>query len=248
MKICFRPTFPIRFITFIAMAWVALLGLSNLAVAQTTEHDASFDELVELGFKPLFNGKDLSGWRNPYDFGESTVEEGQILLKSNKKFFLVTEKEYEDFIVVVDIKLPTGQANSGVMFRCHVEPNRVYGYQAETDGSDRRWSGGLYDEGRREWIWPSKTGRSKPEFLKHEEESQAYFAKPEIRDALKREDWNRFVIECRGDHLKISVNGTLITDLHDSVDAKGYIAIQHHGEAGQVYRFQNLLIKELPKE
>jgi len=145
------------------------------------------EQLKEQGFVPLFNGKDLDGWRNPYDHGTAEIVDGKIHLTASKKFFLVTEKKYSDFRVVVDIKLPEGKANSGVMFRCHVEPNKAYGYQAECDGSDRCWSAGLYDEGRRGWVWPSKKGRTKvEEFLKYEAESQAHFAKPEIRNALNR--------------------------------------------------------------
>lgn len=204
-------------------------------------------QLKSDGFVPLFNGKNLDGWRNPYDFGDANVVDGEIHLLANKKFFLVTEKQYSNFKVVIDIHLPEGQANSGVMFRCHAEPNKAYGYQAECDGSDRCWSGGLYDEGRRGWVWPSKTGRTKVEkFLEYEEESQAFFAKPEIKGALDRNGWNRYEVECDGDHIVIHLNGIKITDLKDTTDAKGYIAIQHHGEEGQTYRFRNLMIKELP--
>lgn len=210
---------------------------------------ATPDELRTAGFRPLFNGENLDGWRNPYSYGEAKVVDGEIHLTADKKFFLVTEKEFADFELVAEIHLPDGPANSGVMFRAHVEPNKVYGYQAECDGSDRRWSAGLYDEGRRAWVWPSKSGRTKnEEFLKYEEESQAHFKKPEIRDALKRNGWNRYVITCRGDHLQIELNGVAVTDLHDSLDAKGYIGIQHHGEKGQTYRFRNILIKELKSE
>lgn len=205
------------------------------------------EQLKADGFTSLFNGKDLDGWRNPYDHGESKVVDGEIHLLADKKFFLVTEKEYSNFKVVIDIHLPEGNANSGVMFRCHVEPNRAYGYQAECDGSDRCWSGGLYDEGRRGWVWPSKKGRTKEKkFLEYEEESQAFFAKPEIKGALKRNGWNRYEVECVGDHIVVHLNGIKITDLKDSTDAKGFIAIQHHGEKGQTYRFRNLMIKELP--
>jgi hypothetical protein len=132
------------------------------------------------------------------------------------------------------------------MFRCHVEPNRVFGYQAEVDGSERNWSGGLYDEGRREWIWPSQSGRTKvPEFLKYEKESQEFFKKRGVAGAFKRNDWNKYRIRCEGDSIKIEVNGVQITDIHDDVDTEGPIGIQHHGEKGAVYRFRNLRIREL---
>jgi len=139
---------------------------------------------------PLFNGKDTAGWKNPYSWGEVSVVDGEIHLRADKNFFLVTEKAYADFEFEAEVKLPEGQANSGFMFRCHVEKDRVFGYQAEVDGSDRRWSGGLYDEGRRHWQWPPKTGDRVAE-------GKAHFAKPEISGALKRNDWNAYRIICK---------------------------------------------------
>lgn len=217
------------------------------STSATAAEVKSVEQLKADGFVRLFNGKNLDGWRNPYGHGEAKVVDGEIHLQADKKFFLVTEKEFSNFQVIIDIHLPEGPANSGVMFRCHAEPNKAYGYQAECDGSDRCWSGGLYDEGRRGWVWPSKKGRTKvQEFLKYEQESQDFFKKPEIKGALKRNGWNRYDVKCVGDHITIHLNGIKITDLKDSTDAKGFIAIQHHGEKGQTYRFRNLMIKELP--
>lgn len=198
------------------------------------------------GWKPLFNGKNLEGWNNPYSWGKFQMVDGEVHLTADKKFFLVTDKKYSDFILEGEILLPAGKANSGFMFRCHAEKDKVYGYQAEVDGSDRCWSGGLYDEGRRGWLWPSKAGRTKEESaLKHEKSSQEFMAKPEIKNALKRDEWNTYRVTCKGDHIRIEVNGVLVTDYHDSTDAEGYIGIQHHGEKGQTYKFRNLRIKEL---
>ncbi len=222
---------------------ITTLSLSLLGTAVAEEKGAAKSESETIA---LFDGKTLNGWKNPFDYGDAKVVDGEIHLLSDKKFFLVTEEPFDDFEVSVDIHLPEGPANSGVMFRAHVEPNKVFGYQAECDGSERRWSGGLYDEGRRQWIWPSQKGRTKVEkFLAYEKESQAHFAKPEIKGALKRNDWNTYKITCKGDHIKIEVNGVVITDLHDDTDASGPIGIQHHGEKGQTYRFRNISLKKL---
>ena len=197
-------------------------------------------------WKPLFNGQDLTGWHNPYEWGEAEVVDAEIHLTASRKFFLVTEKKYGDFILEGEILLPEGKANSGFMFRCHVEKNKVFGYQAEVDGSDRRWSGGLYDEGRRGWLWPSQTGRTKEKSaLEHEARSKEHFAKDAVRNALKRNDWNTYRITCRGNQLTIQVNGVTTTEYKDDTDASGFIGIQHHGEKGQTYRFRNLRIQEL---
>nr|WP_146458544.1 family 16 glycoside hydrolase [Rubripirellula tenax] len=206
--------------------------------------------MVSRGYTPLFNGKDLGGWRNPYPYGEAKVVGGEIHLLADQKFFLVTDKKYADFRVSVEIHLPEGDANSGVMFRCHVDDDaakKVYGYQAECDGSDRRWSGGFYDESRRGWIWPSTKGRSEDQFLNHEQESKASFAEPAVANALNRNGWNRYVVTCVKDVITIELNGVQTVRFRDATDASGFIGIQHHGEKGQTYRFRNLFIKELPQ-
>ena len=201
------------------------------------------EKLRNAGWEVLFNGKDLTGWRNPYSYGNAVVKSGEIHLSAEKKFFLVTEKTYKDFRLQVEIKLPEGKANSGVMFRAHVEPGKVFGYQAECDGSDRRWSGGLYDEGRSIWVWPSLKGKSEEEFLVHSEKSLAHMAKPEVAGALKRNDWNKYEISCRGDRIAIKINNVAITNIRDKMDAEGFIGIQHHGEKGAVYKFRNIYLK-----
>jgi alpha-L-rhamnosidase len=230
---------------------VSLVLLCSLGWAQESQQDDRFLAMKSLGYTPLFNGRDLTGWRNPYSYGQAKVVDGEIHLLANDKFFLVTEKKYSDFRLSVDIHLPEGESNSGVMFRCHVDEDapqkKVYGYQAECDGSDRRWSGGLYDEGRRGWIWPSTKGRSETVFLEHEKESKAAFAQPAIFGALHRNGWNRYVVTCIQDRISIELNGVATVAFRDTMDASGYIGIQHHGEDGQTYRFRNLFIKELPQ-
>ncbi len=249
----------IRFLFFLAMA--TLPGFTDAAQKPSIEGilkptvasngKAGFDALLSRGYTPLFNGTDLSGWRNPYSHGEAKVVDDEIHLLADQKFFLVTEKKFSDFRLSVEIHLPEGKANSGVMFRCHVDDDapkkKVYGYQAECDGSDRRWSGGLYDEGRRKWIWPSTEKRSTEQFARHKAESQALFAQPNIANALNRNGWNRFEITCLQDLITIEVNGVRTVRLRDATDANGYIGIQHHGEKGQTYRFRNIFIKHLPE-
>ncbi len=179
--------------------------------------------------KPLFDGKTLDGWHNPYDWGEAWVEDGAIALRANKKFFLVADGEYGDFTLELEVMLPPeGKSNSGVMFRSHVQKNKVFGYQAECDPSERAWTGGLYDEGRRGWLYPQKDQRGQIELF------QAPLG-----------EWIQYKIIAKGDRLRIFINGKKITDYRDDTDAKGYIAVQHHGEDGQIYRFRNIRITEM---
>jgi len=195
----------------------------------------------------MFNGKDLAGWHNPYQRGKAAIVDGEIHLTSpGGKWFFATEKTFKDFIFEAEVKMPDdeGYSNSGFMFRCHVAPNKVYGYQAEVDTQARRWSGGLYDEGRRSWVHPQKKNYKPSVELKQNLSPE--WGEDKL-NALKRHDWNKYRIECRGDEIKIFVNGVLTTHLIDSTDAEGHIALQHHGEKGKLYRFRNVRIHEILK-
>lgn len=214
------------FLTLISAATLSLTAFGEEAPSASKEAS---------DWTPLFDGKTTEGWKNPYKWGEVKVVGGELHLTANKKFFLVTEKIYSDFVFEGEILLPKGKANSGFMFRANVKPNKVFGYQSEVDGSDRNWSGGLYDEGRRAWFISPKRG---------DKESEAAFRK-RAGDTFKRNEWNTYRITCKGDHIKIEVNGVTTTDVKDATDAKGVIGIQHHGEKGQTYKFKNLRIKEL---
>ena len=195
---------------------------------------ASVGETSQESWTPLFDGQTLTGWTNPYTRGKAWVEDGQILLQADKKFFLATEKQYRDFVFEGEMKVPEGKANSGFMFRCHVQPNKVFGYQAEVDPSARQWSGGLYDEGRRGWLVPAqKDANSAKAFVQR------------TKGAFDRDGWNRYRIHCVGPNIRIYLNDVLTVDTVDTMDREGYLAIQHHGEQGQIYRFRNLRIREL---
>lgn len=208
-----------------------LAAMAALALFPVHAADKTAD-----GFTPLFDGKTLTGWKNPYTWGKAEVVNGEIHLTADKKFFLVTEKTYGDFIFEGEVLLPKGKANSGFMFRAHVEPNKVFGYQAEVDGDPKRmWSGGLYDEGRRMWF-------ASP--IKGDAASEAAF-KQRAGNTFKIDGWNTYRITCIGKKIKIEVNGVTTTEIEDDKDASGAIGIQHHGEKGQTYKFRNLRIKEL---
>jgi hypothetical protein len=187
-------------------------------------------------WQSLFDGEALDDWRNPYDWGETQVVDDEIRLRSDEKFFLVTDTTFRDFVFEGEVKVPDRESNSGFMFRANVEPNRVSGYQAEVDPSDRAFSGGLYDEARRGWLHPQEGTSSGEEFRKT------------VGQAFQPDEWNRYRIRAEGDSLEIWVNGERTTAYRDSRDREGVIGIQHHGEDGKVYRFRDLRVKRLVGE
>ncbi len=219
-----------RFRLLLTVLLIAALGLPACGPSGS---EAPPDATAS-GWTPLFDGATLDGWTNPYDWGEAWVEDSTIHLRADEKFFLVTDTTFRDFVFEGAVRLPDRESNSGFMFRANVEPNRVYGYQAEVDPTDRAWSGGLYDEGRRGWIHPA-AGDSAA--------GQAFRGGP--GQAVNPGQWNTYRIRAVNDSLTIWVNGTMTTALRDTTDRRGVIGIQHHGEDGKIYRFRDLRIRHL---
>ncbi|MCI0498379.1 MAG: DUF1080 domain-containing protein [Planctomycetales bacterium] len=185
----------------------------------------------------------LSNWENPYEWGKAELKDGVVSLTSEKgKWFLLTKKEYANFVFEAEVKMPVNKGNSGFMFRCQKEKNRAWGYQAEVDPSDRKWSGGFYDEGRRAWfVCPNQDNAASE---KERDLSIAEF-RSRAGECYKQGQWNKYRIVCVGSHIQIYVNNILTADVHDEMDLSGHLAIQHHGERGLTYQFRNLRVRDL---
>jgi hypothetical protein len=199
---------------------------------------------AEEGFTPLFNGKDLTGWKKVNGNGEFRVE-GDCIVgfgeNVKKNTFLRTEKTYGDFDFRFEMKFDTLEGNSGMMFRGLQKPGedgRVNGYQCEHDnGKDRAWTAGLYDEARRGWLFPNKANK----------EQCAAFTK-QGSEIIKWEDWNEIRILCEGKHIQIWMNGEPRVDFTDEgkeFTPEGFFGLQVHAGKACKVRWRNLRIKEL---
>ena len=109
--------------------------------------------------KPLFNGKDFTGWKQLNGKARYTIDKGEIVgttVFGEANSFLATEEQYGDFILEFEFTVDSTM-NSGVQFRSESKPEyqngRVHGYQFEIDPSKRAWTGGIYDEARRDWLY-----------------------------------------------------------------------------------------------
>ncbi len=91
---------------------------------------------------PIFDGKSLKGWKTLGGGADYKVIDGAIVGSSRPgvpNSFLVTEKNYGDFILELDVRQDVGPTNSGVQFRSlstpEFENGRVHGYQTDIDPS-----------------------------------------------------------------------------------------------------------------
>lgn len=188
----------------------------------------------------LFNGKNLSGWEQKGGRAVYKVEHGEIVgttVRDTPNSFLCTRQHYGDFILELEFKVDP-QLNSGIQIRSNsfeeYNGGQVHGYQIEIDPSDRAWTGGIYDEGRRGWLATLENN-------------------PEAQKALKPGDWNHLRVEAVGNTFKTWLNGVPAAHLNDTMTRAGFIALQVHGigsdasKEGIEVRWRNIrLISESP--
>jgi len=227
-----------------------------LAVICTAGIDAFADH--HKGGAALFDGKTLNGWEQKGGKAKYTVEDGAIVGRSvpnTTNSFLCTKKHYANFILEYEYKCDK-ELNSGVQIRSQVyekdtvvqigkkkktmKAGRVHGYQVEIDPNkpDRMWSGGIYDEGRRGWLYPGANGGDAKKFT--EAGKKAY----------KPGEWNKVKVHAEGNHIRTWLNGVARTDMKDDMTPKGLIGLQVHGVGKKTetltVRWRNLTIKVLP--
>lgn len=184
---------------------------------------------------PLFNGRDLTGWKQVQGNAPYAIVDGAIVGTStagSPNSFLATEQTYGDFILEMEIKQDGGPANGGVQFRSAKgtgEKDVVFGYQFEIDPSERGWTGGIYDEARNGWLYPGTLN-------------------PTAHDLYQFGRWNLIRIEAIGDTLRTWVNGWPVAHVVDATTASGFIALQIHSineaaDAGRRTWWRNIRIQ-----
>lgn len=186
-------------------------------------------------WKSLFNGKDLNGWEQLNGKAKYRVENGEIIgttVPKEPNSFMATKEKYGDFILELEL-LVDNSMNSGIQIRslstADYQNGRVHGYQVEVDPSARAWSGGVYDEARRGWLYPLNIN-------------------PKGQTAFKKSEWNKYRIECIGTSIRTWVNGVPTANVVDAMTLKGFIALQVHGiygdqKPGTEIRWRNIRIQ-----
>ena len=193
---------------------------------------------TEPGFKPLFNGKNLDGWKLVRGQGPGYVVEGdRIVCPSDGGGNLFTEKEYANFVLRLEFKLSPG-GNNGIGLRAPLEGDAAYqGMEIQVlddpapqykDIKPAQHSGSIY------LVFAAKQGLLKP-----------------------TGEWNSYEITANGRHVSIKLNQTMIVDADLDTMKDPEILKAHPGLARKTghigflghrshVEFRNVRIKELP--
>ena len=170
---------------------------------------------------PLFDGKTLKGWEQKGGKAPYAVAGNEIVgtcVGDTPNSFLCTQQQYGDFILELELAVD-GNMNSGIQIRSNTRSNDgkevVFGPQIEVDPSARAWSGGVYDEQRREWLYIPNIN-------------------PEGKKAFRTAGaWNKYRIEAIGNTIRTWVNDVPVAYLIDTIVEKGFIALQVHASSNK---------------
>ncbi len=200
-------------------------------------------------FVPLFNGKDLTGWKGATD--NYTVVDGTIQCLAGKGGTLVSEKTYSDYVMRADFLLPPG-GNNGLVMR--------YPSQAEIDAmpKDKRSDDGAYVAMTELQVLDD--GHPKYKSLDpRQAHGSAYGIAPAKRGFLRPTgQWNHEVVTVSGSTIVVELNGTRILDAdvskvteymanspHPGKDRKsGHVGFAGHNDPVQ---FRNVDIRSITK-
>jgi hypothetical protein len=223
-----------------------ILALAALLTIGLTSVRAQDD-----GFKPLFNGKDLTGWHNVNGApGTFFVKDDMIITTGKPTGYLRTDKQYENFIAEFEwFHVPNSKGevgNSGFFVWCDPIPAVGTGYtrgievqvlvnlewkDKKTGKSTATSQGDLFS------IWGATCEPDRPHPLGWKR------AIPSENRAKGEREWNHYRVEANDGVIKLAVNGKFVSMVSKCNPRKGYLGLEAEGSE---CRFKNLKIKELP--
>jgi hypothetical protein len=231
---------------------LASITLATLAFAATAADDTA------SGFTPLFNGRDFTGWKiwlRDADNAQTktfTVKDGEIHVTGRPNGYMITEKEYGDYVFRVQWRFPGAPGNSGVFV--HVSgPDKIWPKSVEAqlqsgragdfwlvDGFKMNVDAKQQDPGQARHF-----ARLGDKFVKDAEKSKPGRDRYNIVGNKVEKpvgEWNQYEITCKGDTVKLVVNGQHVNEGTSAEATKGKILLQSEGAP---IVFRNVEIKML---
>nr|WP_303652909.1 DUF1080 domain-containing protein [Paludisphaera mucosa] len=181
------------------------IKIREIAPAEANAYLAKLDTAVG-GFVELFDGKDLAGWKGPVDNYE--VVDGAIRCKPEHGGTIYYDKEYGDFVALVEFRLPPG-GNNGLAIRYPGQGDAAYQGMTELQ---------VLDDGH------EKYGKLDP----RQAHGSAYGQVAAQRGYLRPVgEWNYEKVTVKGPKIQVELNGTTILDA-DLSTVKEFMANSPH--------------------
>lgn len=190
---------------------------------------------VHAAPRSLFQGTDLAGWEgntNLWRVEDGAITGGSLTEKVAHNDFLATTESFDHFELRLMIRIEgtNGFINSGIQIRSQraAKGHEMVGYQVD---AGEGWWGKLYDESRRNRVI-----------------GEAADLKA-VNAAVRKGDWNEFVIRAEGSRIRSWINGVAALDYRETdpaIPRSGRIGLQIHGGGMALVRVRNVTIEPLP--
>ncbi|QNN22238.1 DUF1080 domain-containing protein [Planctomycetales bacterium ZRK34] len=218
---------------------------------------AAGSRAADDGFKPIFDGKTLDGWKAPLMQYWSVVD-GSIVgateadkpLEHNQ-FIVWQGGPVDDFELKLKFRITgTIKANSGIQYRgvLRESDGHVVGYQADIDRAGQ-WMGALYDEATPRKVL-AKRGQKTVIDEKGEKHTQDVADAAALWKNVDIDGWNEYHIIAHGGHLIHKINGKTTIEVIDNdpagLDLSGVLALQLHSGPPMKIEFKDIMLKRLP--
>ena len=206
---------------------------------------------ADAGFKPIFNGRDLTGWDGDPRFwsvregvlrGETTLQK----LTMGNTFLIWRGGTVKDFQLRLKVRIRNG--NSGVQYRARDLGKWVLGgYQAEIDNTPGK-TGFLYEErGRKSLALVGQQVEIGEAGAPRVTGQLADRKNLVARGYFKPREWNDCVISAKGQHLEHFVNGIKVIDVTDNDPRgralEGLLALQIHAGPPMLVEFKDIQLQ-----
>lgn len=211
--------------------------------------------LADQGFKSLYTGVDLSGWKlAPNHVGHFTAKDWTLNYDGGSgeaNQGLWTVKAYKDFVLIVDWRLPKKPVErEAEVVLPSAETARDDNGNVKKVKIEDAGDSGIYLRGSLKCepnIWCQPVGSGDITGYRYDRSLPAEIragATAKVRADNPPGQWNRFVFTMKGDRLTVVLNGKTVVDSAQlpGIPASGPIGLQHHGDPIQ---FANLYVKEL---
>lgn len=215
-------------------------------------------KLQPVGLQPIFNGQDLTGWKEfPGQKSKFTAENGELHIK-NGKGDLQTVEQWDDFVLQLECKTNGKHLNSGVFFRC-IPDKYQQGYEAQIHNDFTLDPPKDYTVDEYDPETNKPTGKTKVKSAARDFGTGAIYRRVPARKAVANDnEWFTMTVVAEGRHFAVWVNGIQVTDWTDNRPLnenarngcrleKGPISLQGHDPTTDL-SFRNIRIAPLPKK
>lgn len=191
-------------------------------------------------FRPLFNGKDLSGWVRTNTPAETWTYQDGLLVCSGKPIGEIrTERMYQNFILELEWRHMVPRGNAGVFIWADDITARGVPFHR---GIEVQVLENAYGNNRSHTthgdIFPIHGAKMTP--VNGRGGSRAF---PTEERSNPSPEWNHYRIECRDGNISLAVNGKVVTRGTDCWPRKGYICLESEGG---IVHYRNVRLQELP--